>query len=259
VLVTVGDRLKEVSQDLEIHCAWTKIKSKSNATSTKKSYRHKLGESVWRGFNAFLAVTQDDDREFLSSKLIAQLHDNFDTYMSCYIHEIKILINTVKYGTQNAIITDTGADIINIPLDSLSPESTVRDFLLQVVEQANNLKFALNSLSKDVFLSSGASTDKKYFGFEGDTFLFGMDIVVRRLINDLLENNKTLDEAKEYWKAEANAEGQRIKNIIIDNASPRSIIGTIDQNRPINLILAVKTFYFKVDRILDLKGHSYAK
>ncbi|QKW06325.1 type I-E CRISPR-associated protein Cse1/CasA [Streptomyces sp. NA04227] len=236
-LVAAGDRLM-LDMDHEPHTAWH---VDSGQTRTRRSargddrqgpqthfrpVRHASGRAAWRGLDALLAVRRSTTDEhataqadgFHTSILLSQLVDVGDRLPGGYGAQVEL--TGIRYGKKLGNIEDAYHDEIPLPLAALRPDSDVRGAVLGVVEQAEELARAVNSLSAELRRALGVAPPKPgTWQYPGETLLHALDPLVRRLLVGLREVGEDDFDRTEAgllaWEERAHRETWRIADDLL--------------------------------------------
>ncbi|MFI7081271.1 type I-E CRISPR-associated protein Cse1/CasA [Micromonospora sp. NPDC049903] len=214
-VLTAGDRLLRVPQDVEPHTAWRQVdKPKANQPSVMP-VRHVLGREAWRGLESLLATIPSSGTKVFSSNLLVQLHQ---LRMNGHIPAdapVQVLTVGVAYGNQSAVVEDVIADVVPLPLTALDPDSDVRQVVETVVVQAEELRRAANRLGDDLRQAAGGEALPWDKGQRlGDGLMFEFSQLVRRLLAGLQRQPQRWEEAEDAWRQAAQelafAAGERV-------------------------------------------------
>lgn len=184
VVLSAGDRISDL-RDLEWHTAWTFTPAKGRKAPERRPRRHVPGKAIWRGLDALLAVERadDDGGRFESSRLLIQLDELRDDGAIAEDYPLRLETFGIAYGTQSAVVEDTMHDAIPLPIAALRGDGEVFILVTEVMQQAEDLARATNTLSADLRQAIGADPipwDKAQR--PGELVLHALDPLVRRLL-----------------------------------------------------------------------------
>jgi CRISPR system Cascade subunit CasA len=164
---------------------------------------------------------------------------------------LQVLSVGVAYGNQSAVVEDVMTDLIPLPITALTADSPIRDFLLRVVAEADQLREAANLLGDDLRRSVGADKLPWDKGFRlGDSLIHEYDPVVRRMLAGLQREPGRTDDAEAAWCSAARRLALRIVEPVLEAAPPEAFLGRQDDRNVHRLSLAEAKFRRRVNDIL---------
>lgn len=264
VIVAAGDRLSVVP-DREPHTAWRAnnppAKSgKKKTSSPVRPLRHTPGKAIWRGLNALLAVNSNEHvKGFQTSVLLAQLGDLAAEGFFDERYPLRVETFGMLYGNQSAVVEDILHDLTPLPVAALRANAEVHEFVLDAVDQAEQLALAVNRLSDDLRRAAGLDPipwDKAQR--PGERVLHSLDPSVRRLLHGLQGNSDTdvVDRAQNAWEIAAVRATMRVADSVYA-AVPESVFAGREHKTdngtsitPFGLGRAFDAFYSRVDSAL---------
>jgi CRISPR system Cascade subunit CasA len=185
IVLSAGDRIS-VLNDLEWHTAWTFSKAAKSRTGTeRRPRRHIPGKAIWRGLDALLTTERPDDGSvmFETSRLLVQLDALRERGAVPDDYPLQLETFGIAYGTQSAVVEDVLHDAIPLPVAALRSDGEVFRLLTEVMQQAEDLARATNTLSADLRRAIGADAIPWDKGQRpGELVLHALDPLVRRLL-----------------------------------------------------------------------------
>lgn len=234
VVVCAGDRLAPTASslaprpDLEWHTAWKATGEKQSDLATQRPVRHEPGRAAWRGLEALLA-TRSDVEELTAPTLLRQIADLRAQDWLPVDYPLQTLTVGVRYGNQSAVVEDAMSDLIPLPLLALTTDTDVRAVLLELVDQADQLRRSVNRLADDLRLASGAEKvawDKSQH--PGDLVIHRLDGVVRRILLLLQTDPTAVDRLRPVWSQLARREVWVVADGLLATAPDSSFLGRTD-------------------------------
>jgi CRISPR system Cascade subunit CasA len=200
VVLAAGDRLAPLPED-EPHTAWRQVDKPAPGEPPRRPIRHQPGKSTWRGMAALLATRTETAEKVTTTVLQQQLADLQALGHVPVDLPLQVLTVGVLYGNQSAVVEDVMVDAMPLPIAALSPESPVRQLLLDVADQADRLREAANRLGDDLRLAAGG--DKLPWDRSlrlGEAVVNEFTPVVRRMLAGLQRQPERVDDAEQAWK-----------------------------------------------------------
>lgn len=264
VIVAAGDRLSYVP-DREPHTAWRANKptakpGKKTASSPVRPLRHTPGKAIWRGLHALLAASRNEPVEgFQTSVLLAQLGGLAAEGLFDESYPLRVETFGMLYGNQSAVVEDVLHDRTPLPVAALRADTEVHEFVLDAVDQAEQLAQAVNRLSDDLRRAAGLDLipwDKAQR--PGERVLHALDPSVRRLLHGLQGNTDTdvMCRARNAWESTAVRATMRVADSVYAAVSESVFAGRENKTDngttmpPFGLGRAFHAFYSRVDSTL---------
>ncbi|MEV5767956.1 type I-E CRISPR-associated protein Cse1/CasA [Micromonospora sp. NPDC052213] len=250
VVLTAGDRLQPLPQDVEPHTAWRRVDKPRVGQAPVTPVRHVAGRDAWRGLAPMLATVPQESPAFTSSKLLAQLAD-------LGVDDLPVQVFTVgvAYGNQSAVVEDVIADSIPLPLAALVP-GEVRQVIETVVDQAEQLRRAGNRLDDDLRRGSGGDPVPWDKGLKlGDALMHDLNPVVRRLLAGLQREPDRYDNAEDAWRRIAQSVALAVAEPALAAVAPTAFLGRVDdkQKKTYRASLAEDWYRESVRKILGIE------
>jgi CRISPR system Cascade subunit CasA len=226
VVLGAGDRLDQIPVDVEQHTAWRQVDKPKAGDPPTRPVRHQPGRSAWQGLGALLATTQPTDNKISSPLMLRQLAGlREEEYLPADL-PLQVLTVGVAYGNQSAVIEDVLVDQIPLPVAALAAASPVRQLLLDVVGQADDLRAAANHLGDDLRRAAGGDKipwDKSQR--LGDILVYDFTPVVRRMLAGLQRHPEQVDKADSAWRAAARRIALEAAEPALAAAPPEAFLG----------------------------------
>ncbi|MFI6785538.1 type I-E CRISPR-associated protein Cse1/CasA [Micromonospora sp. NPDC050276] len=251
VVLTAGDRLQLVPQDVEPHTAWRQVDKPRAGQAPVVPVRHVAGRDAWRGMAPMLATVPQQGSTSSSSILLAQLADLRLDDVS-----VQVLTVGVAYGNQSAVVEDVIADLIPLPIAALGP-GEVRSIIETVVMQAEELRRAGNRLDDDLRRASGGSPVPWDKGLRaGDALMSAFNPLVRRLLAGLQRDPDRYDDAENAWRTVAQSMALKAAEPVLAMVPPTAFLGREDekQNKAYRESVAEAWYRGSVRKILGIES-----
>ena len=190
------------------------------------------GKAPWRGMASLLATRTHSGDTVTTTALLQQLADLQALGHLPLDLPLQVLTVGVLYGNQAAVVEDVMVDTMPLPIAALSPESPVRQLLLDVADQADRLREAANKLGDDLRLAAGG--DKLPWDRSlrlGETLVNEFTPVVRRMLGGLQRQPERADEAEQAWKALAHRLAWATAEPALAAAPPTAFLGRAPSDR----------------------------
>lgn len=253
VIVAAGDRLSHIDKDIEPHTVWRQVDNPKAGDPSHRPVRHQSGRALWRGLPGLLAVGSaaglNSESKVQAPAALAQIGRLRGEGLLPPELPLDVVSIGVEYGNQSAVVENTMADRIPLPLVALDDE-TVRDLLIMVVTQADDARTALNFLANDLRRSLGAEPvprDKSQR--PGDQLLFGLDALVRRLLAGAQREPGRVSEGYDAWLISARATTLAAAQPVLDAMPPDAFLGRVDMRSDLCLAIAEQKFNKRVREI----------
>ncbi|MFI6344173.1 type I-E CRISPR-associated protein Cse1/CasA [Streptomyces sp. NPDC050560] len=214
VVVAAGDRMPH-TPEFDPHTMWrmqptasrdvSRAKKPKGGASARRPLRMQPGKAAWRDMQALLALSRQsreasaDRAGFATSWTLDQAGSVRADLGEGY--PLRVELCGITYGVQSAVIEDVMSDSLPLPLAALDENSFVRDAVLEVAAQTEELAEAVNHLSADLHRAAGGKPIPWDKGHRpGEQVLHTLDPLIRRLLAGIRGTGED-DEALE--KAEA--------------------------------------------------------
>lgn len=251
VVLTAGDRLHPLPQDVEPHTAWRQVDKPRAGQSPVMPVRHRVGQDAWRGLTSILATISGN----YSPTLILQLAGlDIDV-------PLQVLTVGVEYGNQSAVVEDVIVDMIPLPLAALKP-GEVRQVIESVISEAEGLRRAGNQLDDNLRRASGGSPVPWDKGLRvGDALMHDLNPVVRRLLAGLQQQPDRYREAEDAWRTVARKLAFRAAEPALAAVPPTAFLGREDkkqkdkqQKRFYRASVVARWYYRSIDDTLGIES-----
>ncbi|WP_433393424.1 type I-E CRISPR-associated protein Cse1/CasA [Micromonospora sp. KLBMP9576] len=225
VVLTAGDRLQPLPQDVEPHTAWRQVDKPRAGQPPVLPVRHRVGQDAWRGLTSILATDVEEKAAYTSSNLIIQLAElDIDV-------PLQILAVGVEYGNQSAVVEDLIIDMIPLPVAALG-QAEVRQVVESVVREAEELRRAGNQLDDNLRRASGGSPVPWDKGLRvGDALMHELNPVVRRLLAGLQQQPHRYGEAQDAWRSTARSLALAAAERALAAVPPQAFVGREDDKQ----------------------------
>lgn len=250
VVLAAGDRLGTVDHHVEPHTAWRR----DPKTAAQRPLRHQPGRAAWRGLTSLLATdTAGDGAGESSSLLITQLGALRVQERVPEDLALQVLTVGVAYGNQSAVVEDVMVDLIPLPVAALPLGNAVHDLLLQIVDEAEALRVAMNKLGDDLRQAVGADKLPWDKGTRlGDALVHEFTGPVRRLLGGLQREPDRTDDAEQAWRSTARRLALSAANRAVDALPPTAFLGR-ELNEKVQLRASTAEAFFR-RRLNDVLG-----
>ncbi|HET9255448.1 MAG TPA: type I-E CRISPR-associated protein Cse1/CasA [Pseudonocardiaceae bacterium] len=243
VVLAAGDRLDPLPED-EPHTGWRKVDKPTARDLARRPVRHQPGRAAWRGMAALLATMQPTADGVSASRLIVQLADlRAEDHLPADL-PLQVLTVGVSYGNQSAVVEDVMADTLPLPMAALSPDGEVRKLLLEVAEQAEQLRQAANRLGDDLRLAAGgAKLPRGKSQRIGDALVHQFTPVVRRMLAGLQRQPERADDADAAWRQTARRLALDAAELALEATPPTAFLGRQESERVARRLSVAEAWY----------------
>jgi CRISPR system Cascade subunit CasA len=226
IVLTAGDRLQSLPLDVEPHTAW-RIDPKPKADAPpRRPMRHQPGRAAWRGMTSLLATKPVAGETESSSLLLSQLGSLQSGGFLPKGVRLQVLTAGVVYGNQSAVIEDIISDSIPLPVAALAAESPVRALLLEITQEAEELRHAANNLGDDLRRAGGADKLPWDKGLRlGEALVMGFTPLVQRLLAGLQNEPQRIDDASKAWRVSARSASWAIGDQVLNSFASSTFAG----------------------------------
>lgn len=243
VVLAAGDRLDPLPEE-EPHTGWRKVDKPKAGDRARRPVRHQPGRAAWRGMAALLATAQPTTDGVSASRVIVQLADlQAENHLPVDL-PLQVLTVGVAYGNQSAVVEDVMTDSLPLPVAALSPDGPVRQLLLEVAEQAEQLRVAANRLGDDLRLASGGEKlpwDKSQR--LGDALVHQFTPVVRRMLAGLQRQPERADDAESAWRHTARRLALDAAELALEATPPTAFLGRQQSERVAHRLSVAEAWY----------------
>lgn len=259
VIVSAGDRLAPLPE-IEPHTAWRRVDKPRPGDPPRRPIRHQPGRALWRGMTALLATRPHLQQTVSAPRMLAQIADlQAEGHLPADL-PLQVLAVGVTYGNQSAIVEDVVVDTIPLPLAALSPDSDVRRLLLEVVEQAEGLRSAANTLADN--LRQAAGGDKLPWDKSlrlGEILINEFSPVLRRMLAGLQRQPDRVDDAEHAWKITVRQLARQVAEHELAATPVTAFLGRkVDDRHTLRLSTAESLFNRKINSILGVSAEFVA-
>jgi CRISPR system Cascade subunit CasA len=231
--VTAGDRIADLTvlTSFEPHTAWRRDDMQERKLKRAPVYtpvRHQPGRELWRGLGPILAQARADrpSPQERGPRVLGQLADRAHLLLG---ERILLSGTGITYGTQAAVIDETYADTMPLPIAMLADrgadwEATVLD----AVRAAEEAATALAALTANLARAAGCDEDGLLTGRRraARTRLYAeLDSRFRRWIAELGGSAAKPDEALGRWRTEVREQAERIAGEMLGAVPPDAVRG----------------------------------
>jgi CRISPR-associated protein Cas6/Cse3/CasE subtype I-E len=235
-LVCAGDRFELSVTNLktrEPHTAWYRPKAAKSGTPSDtpapvyRPSRHDPGQELWRGLGGILgwdrALTNDDG---IKPQVLKQLSERFAPGPGLPVLQLRAC--GVSYGLQSAVITETYADSLPLPVALLMEGSDrgLGEVAVRCVADTEGTAWALGQLAADLVFAEGGNPDAEKARREQvrRQYFADLDPRFRAWIATVTEPGEDMEERyREQWHAIARAAALRQERILIAQAGPSGL------------------------------------
>ncbi|WP_007512291.1 type I-E CRISPR-associated protein Cse1/CasA [Pseudofrankia saprophytica] len=226
VVLTAGDRLRGAVHDLEPHTAWKQVEKPKADEPPLRPVRHQPGRAAWRGLEALLATNVQTKEGISAPALLTQLAGLQVYDLVPENLPLRVLTVGVRYGNQSAVVEDVMVDEIPLPVVALVGVSEVRETVLTIADQAEQLRIAANQLGNDLRAAAGGAKvpwDKSQR--LGDVLVHALTPAVRRLLTGLARNPDKTRDALKAWTITARRLAWEVAEPALSDAPPGAFLG----------------------------------
>lgn len=167
-VVTAGDRISDLTllRGLEPHTAWQRSQAQEKKLKRQPVYlprRHQPGRQLWRGLGAILAQAQADrPGENAPPRVLDSLAGRGNLLGKL---PTRLLGVGITYGNQAAVIDDTYADVLPMPVTVLAERGGDWEAVaLNAVRVADDAASAVGGLAANLARAAGCRDDRQVGG-----------------------------------------------------------------------------------------------
>ena len=256
VVITAGDRLPDgLDPNFEPHTLWKRATATKSEPSVIRPRRHAPGRAAWRGLDSLVAVSLPPDGEAVfTSRLLRQLAElTADSRMPAD-YPVNVEVHGFKYGTQSSIFEDNVFDVTPLPVLALSGDGEMRDAVLEIVEQARRLEYAVNVLADDLRRAVGGEAVPWDKGQRpGVDLIHALDPFARRLLADLRQatSEDQIEELLVVWEKDVASAASSVAELLLGQQPPQAFLGrSSDEKRTYRAATAERSFRFRLAKTL---------
>ncbi|MEV2274999.1 type I-E CRISPR-associated protein Cse1/CasA [Nocardiopsis sp. NPDC049922] len=231
VLVCAGDRLDGAAHVLhgrEPHTAWYKPRAKGRdrpADESAPAYRpirHDPGQELWRGLGGILGwdrgLRLDDG---IKPQALRQLTARFTDGPGLPV--LRLRASGVSYGLQNAVVADTFADTLPLPVALLMEggDHSLGEMAVACVSDTESAAWALGELAADLVFAEGGDADaeKSRRHQARRRFYADLDHRFRAWIATVTDPDLE-EEYRARWHAIARKAAERVETALLAQVGP---------------------------------------
>ncbi|WP_309031594.1 type I-E CRISPR-associated protein Cse1/CasA [Streptomyces alfalfae] len=231
VIVSAGDRLTQIPE-FEPHTAWQHAAKPKKGQPHRRPRRHASGRAAWQGLGTLLAMSlpvQGDGP--YTSLLLRQVRDLQMIRALSGQYPLGVETSGLEYGTQSAVVENAIGDDLPLPVRALlAQDGSLREVLLECVEQADQVARALDGLLNDLRRAAGGDPLPRDKGSRPSAqFLHSLDTTVRRLLTGLRtveeDDDELLERAQLAWEQSVQIAADREAGLLLAAAPPRAVVG----------------------------------
>ena len=234
VVLCAGDRISVLPLDVEPHTVWKLVDKPKANDPPRRPDRHQPGRSAWRGLAALVATQQPTSDRKSAPLAMAHIRGLRVEGLLADDFPLHALIVGVVYGNQSAVIEDVVSDVLPLPMRALldHQDNEVRSTLLNVVDQAEQLRVAANQLGND--LRAAAGVDKMPWDRGqrlGEVLIHAFTPTVHRLLSGLQQHPRDAERAELAWRIVARRLALDIAAPALEAAPPIAFLGREPKTR----------------------------
>ncbi|MBM6404835.1 type I-E CRISPR-associated protein Cse1/CasA [Phycicoccus sp. CSK15P-2] len=247
VIVAAGDRM-HFSPGFEPHTLWRTNKDKGGAAFLPA--RHQAGRSPWRGLSALLALQPDGDSVRGGGRTTCAALSHLVEAVDPDEYPVDAFVVGVEYGNQSAVVENTIADRVPVPLQAVGDEM-LQSSLGGAVEQAELCMRALNGLQANLREAVGGDKIPWDKGERpGDGFVAGLDRPARELFLGVRDDIGSLAYALAQWEHELWVRSWEVADPLLDDAPAATVMGRGAKDFPRRLNTAEASFRAALNKAL---------
>jgi CRISPR system Cascade subunit CasA len=230
VVIAAGDRLPDsLDPNFEPHTLWKRTAATKSEPSVIRPRRHAPGRAAWRGLDSLIAVSlpADGDAVF-TSRLLRQLAELTAGACMPTDYPVDVEVYGFTYGTQSSTFEDNVFDVTPLPILALSADADMRDAVLELVDHAKRLEYAVNILADDLRRAAGGDPVPWNKGQRpGVDLVHALDPVARRLLTDLRHaaTEEQIDELLLRWEQDADRAAKAVAELLLSHQPPQTFLG----------------------------------
>ena len=256
VVIAAGDRLPDsLDPNFEPHTLWKRTAATKSEPSVIRPRRHAPGRAAWRGLDSLIAVSLPADGEALfTSLLLRQLAELNAEARIPADYPVNVEVHGFKYGTQSAIFEDNVYDLTPLPVLAFSADGEMRDAVLELVDQAKDLEYAVNRLAENLRRAAGGDPVPWDKGQRpGIDLIHALDPIARRLLADLRHTaaEEQIDDLMLTWEQDADRAARDVAEALLRQQPPQAFLGrVVDEKHTYRAATAERSFRFTLAKTL---------
>lgn len=249
-IVAAGDR-QPPAPDVEPHTTWTITPKPKAGQPPRAPRRLQAGRAAWQGLEALLAIhASGEQRGVQTSRLLAQIADLREDELGD-TYPLSILAVGVVYGNQRAVVEHVIVDSLPLPIVALRAHEDMREFLIRIVNQTDELAKAVNTLAADLRRAQGGDGLPWDQGQRPDVeVVHALDPLVRRLLAKLQHDPGQREAAQREWEQTAFRVVRAVADSLLDAVPPSAFAGRKRDKWRYVPALAEQRFRLKVAELL---------
>ncbi|GLY03971.1 type I-E CRISPR-associated protein Cse1/CasA [Actinoplanes sp. NBRC 101535] len=229
VVLCAGDRLDGGTPQIEPHCAWRMSKQ----TKRQIPVRHTAGRAAWRGMLPMLAASGRATTHGSSSRTLVHVREMQYSGALPADYPLRVLCVGLVYGTQNAVVEDIVTDLLPMPMAALDDSGEAYQLVEEIVQQAEELRQAVNRLSDDLRAAAGGDRLPWERGQRvGDRMMHAFDRPARQALNALQNDPAEAEAIRNDWIRTARGIVWKTAEPVLSGAAPQSFLGRAEKNQP---------------------------
>ena len=233
-IVAAGDRIADITTltRLEPHTAWRRSEAQENRRKRPRVYmpvRHQPGRQLWRGLGPILAQAQADrpgaEDQNRGPLVLEQLAGRAEQLQG---EPIRLFGTGITYGNQFAVIEETYADIMPLPVAVLADRGGWEAAALDAVRAAEDAAKALANLTANLARAAGCDDGRLLNNRRGEArarLYAELDRRFRKWIAGLGETIGGSAEALSRWRNQVRERADQIASELIDTVPPKAVRG----------------------------------
>jgi CRISPR system Cascade subunit CasA len=227
VVLCAGDRMTALPHDIEPHTGWKQVDKPKAGEPPQRPDRHQPGRSAWQGLAALAATRTPSSEKKLAPNAIKNVAGLRQEGVLPEAFALHALVVGVVYGTQSAVIDDVVTDLLPLPvLALLDDDNEVRATLLEIIDQAEELRRAANRLGDDLRVAVGADKMPWDRGQRlGELLVAAFTPTVRRLLSGLQRHPHDAERAGIAWRVAARRTALEVVTPALDAVPATAFLG----------------------------------
>lgn len=204
VILTAGDRLAVLPPDLEPHTLWRRVTDPAPGEPPWRPMLHAPGRALWRTMSSLLAIGDIEQADGRASGALLQIGNLVAEQRLPVDLSWRVLAVGCHLGNQNAIVDDVSVEVLPLPAAALLADGDVREVLLRIIGQAEQLRRAGNRFDDALREAAGGDRLPWDKGSRlGDQLMHEIGALVRRLMGGLQREPDRTEQAEQAWTSAA--------------------------------------------------------
>lgn len=226
-VISAGDRIEDITllAHLEPHTAWQRSKAQEAKLKRERVYlprRHQPGRQLWRGLGAILAQAQADRP---GDGIAPRALESFATRGGLLRGvRVRLLGVGIAYGNQAAVIDDTYADALPVPVALLADRGgDWESAVLEAVRIADDAASAVAGLAANLARAVGCQDDRLVAGQRDrarERLYAELDGRFRMWLAGLAEPDRAPDREIAGWAGQVRKHANAIAAELLEAAAP---------------------------------------